>query len=230
MPFISLSYENGGTSSSPSCLVICVKSKLFELTLTGVPVLNLNMGMPSSARLADRPSDLGSPSGPLSVMTSPLIVLDSMYVPEHMTTALALYTALLAVSTPEACPSLSVRRLTTCPCFIVRLSVFSSSCFMHTEYMLRSICALGENTAGPFVRLSILICTAHLSAIFPIIPPRASTSLTSCPFDVPPMLGLQGRFARLSNASVNRTVLRPSFEQAYAASQPACPAPTTATS
>ena len=214
MPFISLSYENGGTSSSPSCLVIFVKSQLLELTLTGVPVLNLNIGMPRPARLADSPSERGSPSGPLSVMTSPLIVRDSMYVPEQMTTALAPYTALLAVITPDAAPVSSVRRHVTWACLIVRLSRFSNANLISTEYMLRSIWALGENTAGPLVLLSILICTAHLSAILPMMPPNASTSLTSWPLDVPPMLGLHGRFARLSSAKVNRMVLRPSLAQA----------------
>ena len=55
-----------------------------------MPVLNLKSGIPSVFRDEDRPHDLGSPSGPLSVMTSPLIILDSMYVPEQMTTERAL--------------------------------------------------------------------------------------------------------------------------------------------
>ncbi len=44
--------------------------------------------------------------------------------------------------------------------------------------------------------------------------PRASISLTSWPLDVPPIEGLQGRFARLSRERVNSIVLRPSFADA----------------
>ena len=35
----------------------------------------------------DNPHDLGRPSGPLSVMTSPLMILASIYVPEQTTAA-----------------------------------------------------------------------------------------------------------------------------------------------
>ena len=90
IPFISLSKENGGTSSSPSCLVICEKSTELELTLTGVPVLNLNSGTPRDLSESDNPTDLGSPSGPLSTITSPLMILACIYVPEQITTAFAL--------------------------------------------------------------------------------------------------------------------------------------------
>ena len=89
-PSISFLYEKGGISSSPSCLVICEKSTELELTLTGVPVLNLSMGIPSELNEEDNPQDLGSPSGPLSVITSPLMILASIYVPEQITTARAL--------------------------------------------------------------------------------------------------------------------------------------------
>ena len=88
-PSISFLYEKGGISSSPSCLVICEKSIELELTLTGVPVLNLKSGTPNELRDEDNPTDLGSPSGPLSTITSPLIILASIYVPEQITTARA---------------------------------------------------------------------------------------------------------------------------------------------
>ena len=112
MPFISLSKEKGGTSVSPSCLVMTVKSTLLELTLTGVPVLNLKIGMPADAKEAESPMDLGSPSGPVRHTTSPLMVLDSIYVPEQITTADAEYTARLSVRTPVtlSLSSPSVRR------------------------------------------------------------------------------------------------------------------------
>ena len=64
----------------------------------------------------------------------------------------------------------------------------------------------------------------------PISPPRASTSLTRCPFELPPIFGLQGIMAILSTLTVNTTVLNPILAAARAASQPACPAPITAIS
>src|SRR5699024_8491967 len=68
------------------------------------------------------------------------------------------------------------------------------------------------------------------SMTFPISPPRASTSFTRCPFDVPPIFGLHGIIATLSMLTVKTIVLIPSLAAARAASQPACPAPITATS
>ena len=93
-----------------------------------------------------------------------------------------------------------------------------------------SACALRECTAGPFDELSILDCIYVLSIFFPISPPRASISLTRCPFELPPTLGLHGIIATLSILTVNIIVLRPSLALARAASHPACPAPTITTS
>ena len=62
---------------------------------------------------------------------------------------------------------------------------------------------------------------------FPISPPSASSSRTRCPFEVPPIFGLHGIMAILSTLTVKTIVFRPSLAQARAASQPACPAPTT---
>ena len=74
------------------------------------------------------------------------------------------------------------------------------------------------------------LCRNVASAAMPITPPSASISRTRCPFAVPPMDGLHGRFATPSNVSVNSAVFEPSFADAHAASMPACPAPTTMTS
>src|SRR5581483_417635 len=63
-----------------------------------------------------------------------------------------------------------------------------------------------------------------------IKPPRASISATRCPFAVPPMAGLQGMWATVSSESVQIATCRPSRAAAYAASQPAWPAPITITS
>ena len=61
----------------------------------------------------------------------------------------------------------------------------------------------------------------------PISPPRASSSRTRCPLELPPTLGLQGIRAMLSTLTVNMTVLSPKRAHASDASQPAWPAPTT---
>ena len=66
--------------------------------------------------------------------------------------------------------------------------------------------------------------------IFPISPPKASTSRTKCPFELPPILGLQGIKAIPSIVTVNMIVRIPSLALERAASQPACPAPMTHTS
>ena len=64
----------------------------------------------------------------------------------------------------------------------------------------------------------------------PISPPSASISRTKCPFEVPPTFGLHGIIAMLSILTVKQIVFKPSLALAKAASQPACPAPTTTTS
>ena len=69
-----------------------------------------------------------------------------------------------------------------------------------------------------------------LSIFFPISPPRASISLTKCPLEVPPILGLHGIKAMLSTLTVNTIVLFPNLADASAASHPACPAPIITTS
>ena len=53
---------------------------------------------------------------------------------------------------------------------------------------------------------------------------------SKCPFDVPPIFGLHGIFAIFSSVIENNSVLCPFLAHASAASQPACPAPITATS
>ena len=69
-----------------------------------------------------------------------------------------------------------------------------------------------------------------MSIFFPISPPKASISLTRCPFDDPPICGLHGILATHSRVIENINVLNPILAAANAASHPACPAPITAIS
>src|SRR3954453_20428539 len=61
-------------------------------------------------------------------------------------------------------------------------------------------------------------------------PPSASISRTRCPFAVPPIAGLHGMCATVSLVSVHNPTWTPIRAAAYAASQPAWPAPITMTS
>src|SRR5579863_9240138 len=68
------------------------------------------------------------------------------------------------------------------------------------------------------------------SATSPMMPPRASTSRTRWPLATPPTAGLQLIWAIRSRFMVISAVFRPMRAAAMAASHPAWPAPTTATS
>src|SRR5699024_1501434 len=85
-------------------------------------------------------------------------------------------------------------------------------------------------TPVPFNLLTTSAWIKARSMSFPISLPRASSSRTRCPLHVPPILGLQCMRAMPSTLTVNTMVLIPSLAHARAASQPACPAPMTATS
>ena len=61
----------------------------------------------------------------------------------------------------------------------------------------------------------------------PVSPPRASISLTICPFATPPIAGLQLICPIVSMFMVINKTLDPIFAALAAASFPACPAPTT---
>ena len=93
-----------------------------------------------------------------------------------------------------------------------------------------STCARGLHIAQPLLRLSILNCIVFMSVITPLYPPKASISLTICPFATPPIAGLQDNCAILLRFCVIKRTLEPRVEATYVASQPACPAPTTITS
>ena len=101
---------------------------------------------------------------------------------------------------------------------------------MRRRYCSLSACARRECTAGPLPVLSMRDWMKVSSMALPISPPSASTSRTRWPLPVPPMAGLQGISASASRLSVKSSVLWPMRASASAASQPACPAPTTTAS
>ena len=96
-------------------------------------------------------------------------------------------------------------------------------------YKRRSACTRFERTAAPLPTFNVRDCMVAKSAARPISPPSASTSYTKCPFAVPPIEGLQGKFAIASSDIVKSTVSTPIRADASAASIPACPAPMTTT-
>src|SRR5690242_11306767 len=98
------------------------------------------------------------------------------------------------------------------------------------RYCCLSHWARGDHTAGPREVLSKRNWIPTASVTSPMIPPSASTSRTRWPLAIPPTAGLQDIWAIRSTFSVNRAVFSPMRAAAIAASQPACPAPTTTTS
>ena len=69
-----------------------------------------------------------------------------------------------------------------------------------------------------------------LSIDRPIMPSRASISLTKWPFPSPPIAGLHDISPILLMLCVINAVFEPNHDAAVAASTPACPPPTTTTS
>ena len=133
------------------------------------------------------------------------------------------------VFTPVALPSFTSSSFTW-SCQMSRLGRFSRISLHAQMNLPRSHCALGLHIAGPLLRLSMRNCMAVWSVTSPICPPKASISRTICPLAMPPTAGLQLICAILFMSMVSRHVLAPNLALAAAASQPACPAPTTTTS
>ncbi len=167
---------------------------------------------------------------PPSNLCRPMCISPLRNVPAVSTTFRALNSAPSAVATPASLSSSSKSSLSTEPCHIYRLSVFSSISRHRAENLLRSACARGLHMAGPLERLSIRNCMDVRSVIIPVMPPKASISRTICPLAIPPMAGLQLIWAILPMSIVIRSVCAPRRAAACAASHPACPAPTTITS
>ena len=197
--------------------------------LAGVPVLNLTNFTPNFFKHSDSLLAGNTPSGPLSFEYSPMKIFPFKYVPVATIIVFTPYIAPTSVSTVSTLLFFSVM-LTISPCFKSRFFCLSRVCFISIWYLFLSAWALKECTAGPFEVFNILICIIVLSIFFPISPPKASISLTKCPFELPPICGLQGIFATASKLNENIAVFIPSLAAASAASHPACPAPITTTS
>ena len=200
----------------------------------GVPVLKRPMISPRARSASEMPSAGASPLRPPACVLSPITSRPLMKVPVVRMTVRAAMVQPRDVTTPVTrncpSPSRSDSSRSTVSCFRSRLGCVSSAYFIASRYACLSHCARSAWTAGPFPVLSRRIWMKVRSVFFPISPPSASISRTRCPFAGPPMEGLQGMRAMLSRFIVSSSVRRPIRADARAASQPACPAPTTSTS
>ena len=103
--------------------------------------------------------------------------------------------------------SLTISACLICQIILYFPEPFASFCCIH----VLSACARSECTAGPLDLFSILDWINVWSILFPISPPSASTSLTRCPLELPPIFGLHGISAILSTLTVNTIVSKPSL-------------------
>ena len=185
-----------------------------------MPVFNFFTVNPSLIRASESPFAGISPSLPAGKDCNPIKILPFNDVPVVKTTALALYCKPNSSTTPQILSSWTIKS-TIVHCLICKFSCFSSKSLTNCMYSFLSDCALKALTAGPLLKLSIFICKYVASAAIPIIPPRASISLTRLDFAGPPIAGLQGIMAMFSIFKLVKRVFAPSLEAAIAASHPA---------
>ncbi len=145
---------------------------------------------PCSRNCSVRPCEAGSETRPPGSFTGPVCISPFRNVPAVSTTHLALKVTPRQVVTPVTRP-FSISRPLTESCQIERFEVFSRIFLHRRENSILSLCERGLHTAGPLERLSIRNCMALSSVTTPIMPPRASISLTICPLAIPPTAGLQ---------------------------------------
>src|SRR6266853_602484 len=134
-----------------------------------------------------------------------------------------------SVTTP-ATLSPSNRRSSTGCWNKVKLGWLSSRDRIARLYRRRSACARVARTAGPFEEFRMRNWIPASSVAIAMAPPKASTSLTRCPFPMPPTDGLQDICPSVSMLWVSKRVRQPARAAASAASVPAWPPPTTTTS
>ena len=180
--------------------MVCVQSTERPSIRTGVPVFIRPTSKPRSRSCSLTPCEAGSAQRPPSIMVRPTCISPLRKVPLVSTTAFALKVAPSAVLTPTTrgressgpspsaklailatlasiCPSSKISSVTE-SCQRLRFSVFSRIWRHISEKRMRSLCARGLHMAGPFERLSMRNWMAVRSVTIPIIPPRASISLT----------------------------------------------------
>ena len=196
---------------------------------TGVPVFSLPVVMPWHEMDSEKCRLAGSEIRPPGIWLCPTCKSPLRKVPAVTMTAWAPKVTFQMVRTPTTV-LFSTSSSSAWSCQRHRLSVFSSISRHLALKRIRSHWALGLHMAGPLERLSMRNWMAVSSVTTPIIPPRASISLTICPFAMPPTAGLQLIWAIFSISMVMRHVFAPIRAAAWAASHPACPAPTTSTS
>ena len=172
------------------------------------------------------PKLLGSDILPPSICVFPKWSKPFKKVPLVSITAFACISTPSKVFTPVTSPSF-ITNSTTVSCQISKFGV-SVKIFTHSSIKrFLSLWLRGLHIAGPLLRLSIRNWIALLSVTIPICPPIASISLTIWPLAIPPTAGLQLIWPILFISIVMSNVLLPIRAAALAASQPACPAPTT---
>ena len=195
----------------------------------GVPVFKRPSGSPRPSILLAKFMQAFSPARPPDLASSPILITPRRNVPVVSTTERERILVPSATSTPHAMPR-STRMSATSPSTTVNLGVAAISACIACRYSMRSIWALGPCTAGPFDLFSNRNWMPALSAMRPITPSSASISRTSCPLPTPPTAGLHDMVPIASALSVTSAVCAPALAEAHAASQPACPPPTTTTS
>ena len=196
---------------------------------TGVPVFIRAERIPCWVMLSVSRSAAGSAIRPPFTIFRPMCINPFRKVPAVITTLFARISVPQMVFTPTAVP-FSTNSSSTWSCQMSKFSV-SSRTRRHSQMNLpRSHWARGLQTAGPFPTFNIRNCMAVASVTRPICPPSASISRTICPLAIPPTAGLHDICAILFISMVTSSVFAPIFAEAHAASQPACPPPTTTTS
>eukprot|EP01137_Pigoraptor_chileana_P002745 Opistho-2@42000 len=126
-------------------------------------------------------------------------------------------------------PSWSTRSSTPIAC-TVRFGYERSVRCICSRYRSLSICARGPHTAGPRLMFSTRNCTPAASHTLPQTPSRASISRMSVPLPMPPNEGLHDISPIVDILWVRSSVRAPVRAAPAAASDPACPPPTTTTS
>ena len=224
-----VSAEKGSAGSSPCCRSHADQSIVPPSSRAGVPVFSRPMGSWSWRSRSDNRSAAASPTRPPGVRSPPTWMTPRRNVPVVRTTDPARIRKPPASSTPATEPDSTIRS-TTSPSTTARFSRRASRSCTARRYNLRSACARGPRTAGPFDRLRTLKWMPARSIAQPMMPSSASISRTKCPLPKPPIAGLQDMTPTLSQRWVTSATCAPSRAAAAAASVPACPPPTTITS